>query len=76
VRLGDTYSSERLEAACERALALDIGTYKSVAALLKSGLPMQETDPEEASVSVSLVHENIRGAAYYRTDQTKETVHA
>ena len=65
LRLGDKYGSLRLEAAALRALHSELNTYKSVAAILKNGLdtlPVPATDQAKPP----LVHENLRGADYYR----------
>ncbi len=65
MRLAKTYSDERLEAACHRALAIGTCRYQSVKSILAKGLdqmPLPETDRERAPIS----HTNIRGADYYR----------
>jgi len=66
IRLAKTYSPERLEAACARALALRACRLKSVASILKTGLDRQPL-PEAADSQLSLLpsHDNIRGATYY-----------
>ena len=48
LRLGKSYSNERLEAACRRALTIGSATYKSVASILKHNLDTQPL-PEAAS---------------------------
>jgi transposase len=85
LRLGDKYGSLRLEAAALRALHTNLASYKSVAALLKSGLDTIAL-PHEEPHKPPLLHENLRGADYYRqhsdptgserTDIPKEDVHA
>ena len=55
------YGEERLDAACARALALGTRSYASVAAILKN---RQDARPAPAEPG-GLVHENIRGPAYY-----------
>jgi transposase len=65
--LAKQYTPQRLEAACQRALALGTLRQASVRSILERGLdsqPLPETDIEAADKP--LVHENIRGAAYYR----------
>lgn len=65
MRLAKTYSDERLEAACHRALAIGTCRYRSVKSILEKGLdqmPLPETNRERAP----LAHANIRGADYYR----------
>jgi transposase len=65
MRLGKRYSPERLEAACERALALGAYSYKSVRSILEQGLEGQPL-PQRERPRVPLVHSNVRGGDYYR----------
>jgi transposase len=63
MRLGQSYSEARLEAACQRASALQAYSYKSIESILKHGLdqkPLSST-PKPSP----LRHPNIRGAEYY-----------
>jgi transposase len=65
--LAKTYTPQRLEAACQRALALGTLRQTSVRSILERGLdsqPLPDTQAEEAATP--LVHENLRGAAYYQ----------
>lgn len=64
LRLGRRYGSERLEAACARALAVDAFSYRSVASILKTGLDQQPL-PLPAPDRPSRRHENVRGPGYY-----------
>ena len=66
MRLAKTYTPERLEAACQRALATGACRFKSVASILKTGLDRQPL-PETVTPQLSLLpeHDNIRGAGYY-----------
>jgi transposase len=64
LRLGGHYGEERLEAACRRAFAAGIYSYKGVKNILDAKL--DQLDPDEPSVVVPPAHENIRGQAYYR----------
>ena len=70
LRLATGYGHERMEAACRRALALDAVTYPSIASILKTKLDQQPLpeDEEQAPSSVA-VHDNIRGEAYYQTQE-------
>ena len=64
MRLGKTYSNERLEAASKRALELGACSYQSLKSILKRSLDRQTTllpEPERSSPR----HENVRGAHYY-----------
>jgi len=63
LRLGDRYTSERLEAACTRAHAMGATSYRSVRSILERGLD-RETE-EIGSTPPALTHANVRGADYY-----------
>ena len=68
MRLGKSYSAERLEAACRRALTLGACSYKSIESILKNGLdhsPLPQTPPLGSSPR----HDNIRGPEYYQDTQ-------
>jgi hypothetical protein len=67
--MGDRYGSDRLEAACARALRLGNPVRKSVEAILKSGLDKIAL-PEEVEAK-TITHENIRGGAYFDREETK-----
>jgi transposase len=61
------FGNQRLDAACQRALALSAPTRSSVLSILEKGLdsqPLPESDTE--AVAIPPVHENVRGAAYYQ----------
>jgi len=65
MRLARTAGHLRMEAACERALAIGSHRYKSVASILKKGLDQQPvTPPAQAELSLPS-HANVRGPAYY-----------
>jgi transposase len=67
LRLGKSYSDERLEAACTRAVLIGATSYRSVESILKNGLdskPLPEAEP-----SPPVHHSNIRGSQYYQTRQ-------
>lgn len=64
MRLGKQYGNERLEAACQRALATGACSYKSLASILKSGLDQQPL-PQAAAPAPAIEHGNIRGAGYF-----------
>jgi transposase len=65
MRLGKTYRPARLEAACQRALALDACAYRSIESILKHGLDQQPLPPERISPPLPK-HPNIRGPEYYQ----------
>jgi hypothetical protein len=64
LKLGDTYTPERLEMACEKALHYTPRPgYKSVQTILKSG---QDRPPENPAPASTSNHGFTRGADYYR----------
>lgn len=63
VRLSKTYTPERVENACKRALELEAYNYRSVKSLLERNL--ENLTPAEKKNIVPL-HANIRGKDYYR----------
>lgn len=70
LRLGKTFEHERLNAACERALAINACSYKSVNSILKVGLESRPL-PEKPR-QLKLIHENIRGAQSFQATQPQE----
>ncbi len=63
LRLSKQYPVTRLEAACARALALRALSYKSVQAILRTGLDQQPLLPVPTPPRPA--HAHVRGAAYY-----------
>ena len=64
-RLAKSYSPQRLEAACARALSAGGRSFRHVESILKAGLdavavPIAAADPVPA-----VMHDNIRGPSYY-----------
>jgi len=69
LRLAKTYSNERLEAACQRALQLRAFSYQSLRSILKNSLDRQlslEPDSDKSGPR----HKNVRGADYYDPPNT------
>jgi transposase len=64
MRLDKIHGSERLDAACKRALFIGATTYKSVASILERGLDQQPL-PEPQTPAAPIHHPNIRGNSYY-----------
>ena len=62
------YGPGRLEAACGRALILGSPTRRSVDTILKAGLDRLEPAPDQPQLplSTAAMHENLRGADYYK----------
>ncbi|MGH8471286.1 MAG: IS21 family transposase [Gammaproteobacteria bacterium] len=70
MRLGRQYGEQRLEAACTRAIRLGAYSYRSVKNILSSGLdrvPLEET--AFPPINPMPAHDNIRGAAYYASEE-------
>ncbi len=65
MRLGRRYGSERLEAACKRALTVRAFSYRSVESILKNGLDRHPL-PDQTRVRPHRPHENLRGPHYYK----------
>ena len=65
IRLGRRYGSDRVEAACRRALAIQACSYRSVELILKSGLDGQPLPGPPPRLPVRR-HANLRGPTYYR----------
>ena len=63
IRLAKNYSPSRLENACARALAIRGYSFKSVDAILKSGLDQQPLVDKPKQLTI--IHENIRGGGYF-----------
>ena len=64
LRLSQSYGEDRLEAACRRALLIGAYSYKSLDSILCNGLDRQTTDPQQ-ELSLTVEHDDIRGAHYY-----------
>jgi len=64
LRLGERYGSDRLEAACRRALRLNACRYKSIASILERGLDHQPL-PEQQELNLPAAHDHVRGPGYY-----------
>lgn len=81
MRLARGYGETRTEAACRRAVALDVCSYSSIRSILSTGKD-NEPLPGDGSelMTCSLSHQNVRGGDYYRQahkePQNKEIIHA
>jgi transposase len=63
LRLAKAHGTQRLEAACNRALEIGARSYSSVNSILKNNLDRRR--PEPAMDGPAITHPNIRGAAYF-----------
>ena len=65
IRLGDGYG-DRLEKACQRALAINAISYKGVESILKNNLDYQPLPQTTEEVQVTAApHDYVRGNEYY-----------
>lgn len=62
--LGKKYTNERLEAAAHRALAIRAYSYRSIRAILESGMDRVAVQAKE--VIPVIEHDNIRGGQYFQ----------
>ena len=63
VNLVGRFPRERVEAACERALAIGTRSFSSVKSILDTKLDRKR--PEKAADGPAIVHDNIRGSTFY-----------
>jgi len=63
MNLAKSHGTERLEAACERALEINARTYSSVKSILQNNLERKRREP--ATDGPAITHTNIRGAGYF-----------
>jgi transposase len=66
IQLDRSYEKERIEAAARRALKYNTCSWKSMKAILSSGLDQQPETPEHYGQMSLPFHENIRGPEYYQ----------
>lgn len=61
------YSKKRLEAACERALAIHSPNYRSITSILKNGLDQHSLESTQDNETENTLpeHNNVRGSDYY-----------
>ena len=64
LRLGKTFGDDRLEAACERAIAIGAPSYSSLKSILTNGLDKKRVSAP-AQTCLPLEHANVRGPHYY-----------
>jgi len=65
LRLGKAYGTDRLEAACRRAMGAGATSYRHVKSILTHDLDRQPLLPDEGATVAPLLHANIRGPHYY-----------
>lgn len=73
IRLAKGYAASRVDAACRRALALDVCRYQSIQSILKSGKDMEPLASDAPVASLCRMHhQNVRGAQYYAEQHQEE----
>jgi transposase len=67
LRLSKEFGTQRMEAACARALKLNAASSRSIHSSLKNGLDRQDTTTSVSSTQASLplTHPNVRGPEYF-----------
>ena len=65
LRLAKRYGPARLDAACQRAVAVGARSYRHVDSILKHALDRIPA-PDSSAPVVPVVHDNLRGPTYYR----------
>jgi len=81
VRLSKSYEAGRVDAACHRALALEVCSYQSIKSILKTGKDSEPFPGDGAALMGCAVHHrNVRGKDYYgtqnNTPQREDQTHA
>jgi len=81
MRLSKGYDGARVEAACHRALALDVCSYRSIKSMLQTGKDSEPLPGDGAALMTCMSHhQNVRGKDYYRTQddssKRKDLTHA
>ena len=73
IRLAKGYPAARVDAACRRALALDVCRYQSIKSILKSGKDKEPLFSEPSAISpFRNLHPNVRGPEYYAEQLSAE----
>jgi hypothetical protein len=66
INLTRNYDPVRVEAAAKRALKFRACSYRSMKAILASGLDRQPDNEDQPVLTGLLPHQNIRGPEYYQ----------
>ena len=73
IRLAKGYAASRVDAACRRALVLDVCRYQSVKSILKSGKDLENLPTDSPPAGLCRAHhQNVRGAEYYAPPSDEE----
>ena len=66
MRLGRHHGRTRLEQACQRALLLDVCSYRSIKSILDAKLETQPVSAPATPPLTLVTHDNLRGGHYYQ----------
>ncbi|MEK7996365.1 MAG: hypothetical protein AAB403_21405, partial [Planctomycetota bacterium] len=73
VRLSKSYEYSRVDAACRRALALHVCSYRSIKSILKTGKDREALPGDQPVLSACRSHhQNVRGRNYYAGQEAEE----
>ena len=73
IRLAKGYTPARVDAACRRAVALDLCRYQSIKSMLKSGKDLEPLPTDAPALRLCQDHhQNVRGSEYYANPQQEE----
>jgi transposase len=73
IRLAKGYAAARVDAACRRALALDVCRYQSIKSILKSGKDLEPLLSDPSAIGTCRIyHPNVRGSEYYAEQSSAE----
>ena len=77
MRLAKSYTPDRVENACHRALILEVCSYQSIKSILNTGKDYEPL-PDDGAIPVvcKKYHQNVRGKDYYNTSERKDTSRA
>lgn len=79
IRLAKGYAAARVDAACWRAMALDVCRYQSIKSILKSGKDLESLPTDMPPAGLCRTHhQNVRGAEYYAqpSGEERQVTHA
>jgi transposase len=73
IRLSKSYEAGRVDAACRRALAMDVCSYRSIESILKSNKDSEPLPGDGVELmTCTRNHANIRGKSYYQQKETAD----
>lgn len=73
LRLAKEYGNSRLEGACQRAIAINSYSYKTVKIILQNNMDCSPLPHSETPLQLQIIHNNIRGAAYFASSNRENT---